>query len=224
MARLGVVSVVQAVIRDLRERIFRGELAPGAALAEVDLAAYYQVARPTAKAALENLVASGLLSRNAHQTARVRVLLASDARDVYRSRGIIEAEAVRLLAAESRVPQASVAANLEITALRDASPLQIVDPDIRFHSALVDALNSPRTSAMYTQLTDEIRLCMSRVQDATLLSTDNIASEHASLLRLIDAGDAHGAVDLLNEHLSHASSRLAAHLEELRDANGEARH
>lgn len=216
MARLGVVSVVQAVIQDLRERIFRGDLVPGTALREVDLAAHYEVARPTAKAALENLVASGLLSRNAHQTARVRVLSASDARDVYRTRGLIEAEAVRLLAAEPRVPEAAIEANREITALQDASPLQIVDPDIRFHSALVNALDSARINAMYTQLTDEIRLCMSRVQDATLLSTERIATEHARLLELISAGDAAGAVTLLSEHLSNASTRLAAHLEDLR--------
>lgn len=49
-ARLGVVSVVQAMINDLRSRIFDGELPPGTPLGEVDVAAHYGVARPTAKA------------------------------------------------------------------------------------------------------------------------------------------------------------------------------
>lgn len=214
-ARLGVVSVVQAIVKSLRARIFSGELAPGTPLGEVDVAAHYEVARPTAKAALENLVASGLLTRNAHQTARVTLLSSRDARDIYRTRAIIEAEAVRLLASKRQVPAAASDANAEITTLADASPIDIIDPDIRFHAALVQALESQRTSAIYEQLTDEIRLCMTHVQDATLLSTQDIAAEHARLLQLISEGEAAKAAQALEEHLQTASSKLAEHLESL---------
>lgn len=214
-ARLGVVSVVQAVVKSLRTRIFSGELAPGTALGEVDVAAHYEVARPTAKAALENLVSSGLLTRNAHQSAKVTLLSSADARDIYRTRAIIEAEAVRLLANSTQVPEAARKANAEITALRDASPIQIVDPDVRFHSALVQALESERTSSIYAQLSDEIRLCMTHVQDATLLNTADIADEHEQLLDRIAVGDAQGAAEVLAKHLSHASTRLAEHLDSL---------
>ncbi len=214
-ARLGVVSVVQAIVKSLRARIFSGELAPGTPLGEVDVAAHYEVARPTAKAALENLVASGLLTRNAHQTARVTLLSSRDARDIYRTRAIIEAEAVRLLASNRQVPAAARDANAEITTLADASPIDIIDPDIRFHASLVQALESQRTSAIYAQLTDEIRLCMTHVQDATLLSTQDIAAEHARLLQLISEGEAAKAAQALEEHLQTASSKLAEHLESL---------
>ena len=214
-ARLGVVSVVQAIIKSLRARIFSGELAPGTPLGEVDVAAHYEVARPTAKAALENLVASGLLTRNAHQTARVTLLSSRDARDIYHTRGIIEAEAVRLLAARREVPPEAQKANSEITELVNASPIDIIDPDIRFHAALVQALDSQRTSAIYAQLTDEIRLCMTHVQDATLLSTKDIAAEHAKLLQLISTGEAQAAADTLEDHLHTASDKLAEHLESL---------
>lgn len=214
-ARLGVVSVVQAVIASLRTRIFSGELTPGTPLGEVEVAAHYQVARPTAKAALENLVASGLLTRNAHQSAKVTRLSAADARDIYRTRAIIEAEAVRLLASTGQVPEAARQANAEITALSDASPIQIVDPDVRFHAALVQALESSRTSAIYEQLSDEIRLCMTQVQDATLLNTADIAAEHARLLEKIVVGDQEGAAGVLAQHLSNASTRLAEHLDSL---------
>lgn len=214
-ARLGVVSVVQAIVKSLRARIFSGELAPGTPLGEVDVAAHYEVARPTAKAALENLVASGLLTRNAHQSAKVTLLTSADARDIYRTRAIIEAEAVRLLASTSQVPEAARQANAEITALRDASPIDIVDPDVQFHSALVQALQSQRTSSIYDQLSDEIRLCMTHVQDATLLNTADIADEHERLLQCIEAGDAHGAAEVLAQHLTNASARLAKHLDSL---------
>ena len=212
-ARLGVVSVVQAMINDLRSRIFDGELPPGTPLGEVDVAAHYGVARPTAKAALENLVASGLLTRNAHQSARVTVLDSADAQDIYQTRAIIEAEAVRLLASTGHVPQAAHEANAQITALTNASPIDIVDPDVRFHSALVNALESGRTSAIYAQLSDEIRLCMTHVQDATLLSTEDIAAEHQRLLTQIESRDEQGAANTLAEHLNRASKKLEAHLD-----------
>lgn len=212
-ARLGVVSVVQAMIYDLRSRIFDGEIPPGTPLGEVDVAAHYGVARPTAKAALENLVASGLLTRNAHQSARVTVLDSADAQDIYQTRAIIEAEAVRLLASTGHVPQAAHEANAQITALADASPAQIIEPDLKFHAALVNALDSARTSAIYAQLSDEIRLCMTHVQDATLLSTENIAAEHQRLLDQINSRDAQGAASTLADHLGRASKKLEAHLD-----------
>ena len=164
---------------------------------------------------MENLVASGLLTRNAHQTARVTLLSSHDARDIYRTREIIEAEAVRLLAAQRVAPAAARDANDEITALVDASPIDIIDPDIRFHAALVQALESERTSAIYAQLSDEIRLCMTHVQDATLLSTKDIAAEHAQLLQFIVDGLDSEAVAKLREHLHTASDKLALHLESL---------
>ncbi|GAA2034792.1 GntR family transcriptional regulator [Yaniella flava] len=204
--------MVQAIVNDLRDRIFTAELSPGTSLREVELAAHYEVARPTAKAALENLVATGLLTRNAHQTARVRRLTSEDVIDIYRTRAILETEAVRILAATCHAPSAASVANDEITALQDATPIQIVEPDIQFHRALIDALDSPRVRTFYEQLTDDIRLCMAQVQDAILLSTERIATEHRRLLDLIAAGDADSAVEHLERHLDNAGHRLAEHL------------
>ena len=70
-ARPQALSIIDALTDDLRLRIFRGELVRGTRLTETDLAAGYDVARPTAKAAIEKLVAEGLLRRDAHKTARV---------------------------------------------------------------------------------------------------------------------------------------------------------
>ena len=69
--RIAAVSIVDAVASDLRSRIFAGELGSGDALTESEVASAYDVARPTAKAAIEKLVAEGLLDRGTHKTARV---------------------------------------------------------------------------------------------------------------------------------------------------------
>lgn len=212
-ARLGVVSVVGAVTADLRDRVLRGDLAPGTALGEVDVATEYGVARPTAKAAIEALVHERLLQRSAHRTARVVTLTPEDARDIYLSRQLIEVEAVRRLARRREVPDAARDANARIAALGHGASLEVVEPDIAFHRSLVDAVGSRRTSGLYASLASEVRLCMAQVQDASLLPIDLIASEHAQLLEHIENGDEDAAAHLLAEHIGRASERLAARLE-----------
>ncbi|MAL05331.1 MAG: GntR family transcriptional regulator [Microbacterium sp.] len=212
VTRVAVVSVIDAVTDDLRTRVLSGELEPEAALAEVDVADTYEVARPTAKAAIENLVRERLLVRSAHKTARVVRLSPDDARDIYRTRAIIEAEALRALAQTRRVPDDARTANAEIAALADASPRDVVDPDMRFHRSLIDALGSERTSRVYASLASEVVFCMSQVQGASLLPTALIADEHERLLALIEAGEGDAAAALLREHLARARERLVERL------------
>lgn len=212
MPRIAVVSIIDAVTDDLRGRVLSGELEPGTPLVEVEIAEEYEVARPTAKAAIENLVRERLLERSAHKTARVVRLTPDDARDIYRTRQVVESEVLRTLARERRVPDAARAANREIAALVDASPREIVEPDMRFHRSLIDALGSERTSRLYGALASEVVFCMSQVQGAALLPTQTIAAEHDRLLELIEAGDADAAADLLAAHIGRARERLAQRL------------
>jgi len=212
MPRIAVVSIIDAVTEDLRGRVLSGELEPGTPLVEVEIADEYEVARPTAKAAIENLVRERLLERSAHKTARVVRLTPDDARDIYRTRQVVESEVLRTLARERRVPDAARAANREIAALVDASPREIVEPDMRFHRSLIDALGSARTSRLYGALASEVVFCMSQVQGAALLPTQTIAAEHDRLLELIEAGDEDGAATLLAAHIGRARERLAERL------------
>jgi DNA-binding GntR family transcriptional regulator len=212
MPRIAVVSIIDAVTEDLRGRVLSGELEPGTPLVEVEIAEEYEVARPTAKAAIENLVRERLLERSAHKTARVVRLTPDDARDIYRTRQIVESEVLRTLARERRVPDTARAANREIAALVDASPREIVEPDMRFHRSLIDALGSARTSRLYGALASEVVFCMSQVQGAALLPTQTIAAEHDRLLELVEAGDEDGAAALLAAHIGRARERLAERL------------
>jgi DNA-binding GntR family transcriptional regulator len=212
MPRIAVVSIIDAVTDDLRSRVLSGELEPGTSLVEVEVADEYEVARPTAKAAIENLVRERLLERSAHKTARVVRLTPEDARDIYRTRQVVESEVLRTLARERRVPEAAREANREIAALVDASPRQIVEPDMRFHRSLIDALGSARTTRLYGELASEVVFCMSQVQGAALLPTQTIAAEHDRLLEFIEAGDEEGAATLLATHIGRARERLAERL------------
>ncbi|WP_197519819.1 GntR family transcriptional regulator [Pseudonocardia sp. HH130630-07] len=208
-----VQSVVDAIAEDLRRSVLTGELGPGAALTEAEVAGRYEVARATAKAAIERLVAESLLERTTHKTARVVRLGPDDVRDIYLSRAFLEAEVLRRLARSGTpVPEAARAANAEIRRRWDGSSFDIVDPDMRFHTALVDAAGTVRTSRMYRSLASEVTLCMAQVQGRQLLSPELVVAEHERIVELVEAGDGDGAAQLLDEHLARARELLAGAL------------
>lgn len=205
---LGVVGVVDATTRALRERILDGGLPGDAVVTEAWVSAEFGIARPSAKAAIEQLVASGLLVRTAHRSARVAAIDAAMVRDVYRTRTRLEAMALRELAASGRVPAAATSANEEIAALPPGPDPATVDPDIRFHTALIDGIASERTSRMYRTLLDEARLCMAQVQGRRLLDARVIADQHRAILDAVRSNDAERAVRELEAHLRSAEERL----------------
>lgn len=213
MARVKVVSLVDAVADEIRKQVLSGDLEPGEPLSEADVASRYEVARPTAKAAIEQLVQARLLQRNAHKTARVINLKPNDVRDIYLGREVIESEVMRRLALTQKIPEQAVAANAEIAAFAEESPRDVVGPDMRFHRSLVDAVGSSRLSRAYMELSSEVVLCMSRVQGASLLPTSLIVAEHAEILELIKAGDADGAASAVSTHISRTSKLLAERLD-----------
>ncbi|MDQ5862872.1 MAG: GntR family transcriptional regulator [Actinomycetota bacterium] len=208
--RIAAVSIVDAIAADLRSRVFSGDLASGEALTETDIATSYEVARPTAKASIEKLVAEGLLDRGTHKTARVVDLGPESVRDIYLARAYLESEVLRRLARTKEVPQEAVQANRDIAASKSGAPLDVVEPDMRFHTSLIDAVANERISRMYRSLVGEVRLCMVRVQSLHLLDTELILAEHQKILELIEGGQGEAAAELLDEHLGRARERLVA--------------
>lgn len=206
---LQIRGVVDAVATELRALVLDGALSAEHTVTESDVSQRFGVARPSAKAAIEKLVAEGVLERTAHRSARVPRLDAAAVRDVYATRRRIESEALRELAEQRHGLEEARSANEEIARSPGGSTVDIVDPDLRFHTAIVDALGSDRTSRAYRSLVGEVRLCMAQVQGQRLISAELIHEEHARLLAAVAAGDGDGAVALLSAHLGRAAERLA---------------
>ncbi|WP_226533373.1 GntR family transcriptional regulator [Microbacterium paraoxydans] len=212
-ATLGVVGVVDAVTAQLRGRILSAEIRSGDPITEAAVSQTFGVARPSAKAAIEQLVASGLLVRTAHRSARVVGIDPETVRDVYRTRTRLESAALRDLAVTRTVPVAAVEANAELLAMPPGPDPATVAPDLRFHTALIEALDSERTARMYRSVLDEVRLCMAQVQGRRLLDAAVIAAQHRDILDAVSSGDAERAAALLDAHLSSAEERLVEALD-----------
>lgn len=211
---LEVKSVVDALRSEMQRQILTGSIPPGRALAEVSVAQTFDVARPTAKAAIEQLVHVGLLRRSHYKTARVPLLNTADVADLYLSRAAVERAVVRLLAERSEVPTlaaqtlqrfvAAIASGVKVT--------EVVEYDIEFHRGLVAASQSPRLRRLHEAVIGEAHLCMAQVQVHHLLHPRVIAEEHKRILATIEAGDPDRAAAEMDAHLSEACNRLTAYL------------
>jgi DNA-binding GntR family transcriptional regulator len=212
--KLKVNSVVDALYDDLRHRILVGAEKPGAVLAEAALASQYQVARPTAKAAIERLVGDGLVLRGRRGAgASVRTLTTADIEDLYSTRIIIESAVNGELAERGAALIAAEAANgrlAEAAAAHDA--VQIVAADVAFHRSLVAELGLARLTKLHDLVMGEAHFCMAQVQERQLLGADLIALEHGSIIEAIRASDSDLARERTAAHLALARTRLLEHV------------
>ncbi|MEU6647334.1 GntR family transcriptional regulator [Saccharomonospora sp. NPDC046836] len=208
-------SVVDAVEEALRHRILVGDEPPGEVVTEIAVASRFRVGRPTAKAAVDRLVADGLLVREGRRGSVVPTVGPDDIVDLYDSRCVIERFAHARLAERAYVPSEATLANVS---LRHAASVEdaalAIASDVALHRALVVADGSPRLQRMHSSLLAEAHVCMARVQANQLLRADVIADEHDEILRCIGAGDVAGAALATDRHLTHARDKLRALLDE----------
>jgi DNA-binding GntR family transcriptional regulator len=205
---LAAVSTQDALSDSLRQRILAGEFAPGTPLGEVDVATEYGVARPTARAAIQDLVHEGLLRREPNRSARVPELTADDVRDLFYVRAALEVHVVATLVERKLRPAPAERAVRRLEGLkRDAAWSDAVEADLEFHAALVEAVDSPRLARAFGALESEIRLCLVQMRpgydDLSVL-----AREHRDLLEAVAAGPKRTATRLMTEHLEHGAAEL----------------
>jgi len=199
----------------LRDAILDRALAPGAAVTESSVAIRYGVARPTARLAIERLVADGLLRRAPHQAARVPVLEAQDVADIFDARAVVEQAAIERLARAGSIPADALAAHRELLAIDGSAPFARIDAS--FHRCLVAGQPNARLARMHDLLMGEIELCIAQVQAEGVLTPVEIGAQHQAILDAVTAGDAERAGRLARDHIHGARDRLLAAIERAGD-------
>jgi DNA-binding GntR family transcriptional regulator len=207
------VPATEALAVALRDRILSGDIPPGTRLPEQELAAYYGVARPTVREALQRLVHQGLLQRRPNHSASVPELTPEAVADIFFARIPLELATVRAVierdldVAEARDAVARLQAVPE-----DAHWSEVVEADLGFHRALLAAVGSSRLNRLYATLEGEIRLCVAQLRPAWHTPAA-LAEEHRQVLEGILAGSVDAAEARMREHLEKA----------VRDLTGRAR-
>jgi DNA-binding GntR family transcriptional regulator len=205
------VSVVDAVCEAFTDDLLSGLYEPGQGFTEPALAERYGVARPTAREAIAKLAGQGFLVRERNRTAVYPRLQATDLRELVVVRLALEEAALR---APVRQNEYLERMEEEVHFLRSAngSTLRssLVKADLSFHRWLVMSAGNDRLSRVYAIAQSDILLSM--VQSQSVMGHKHIASEHARILRALQAQDVDLAVRELRSHLGSAVSRMAAAL------------
>lgn len=195
----------------IREAIFDGRYAPGAALREVELSEALEVSRGPIREGLQKLEREGLVRTEWHRGATVTALSLQDVAELDSLRGALEVLAVRRV-----VDQASDAdlALIEKTAAamdRADTPHEMVRCDIAFHDAVYAAANHSRLAQAWEAIRSQVHLFLiTRVNMSTDGYLEQIRQEHRDLVAALRLGNVDGALKLFAEHRKHAFDVLTS--------------
>jgi DNA-binding GntR family transcriptional regulator len=201
---LGSATAVDAVAEQIRLGLYSGLRKPGEVLKDTDLVDTYGVARPTARAAVQVLVAEGLLWRDRGRSSRVPTYGAADIDDLFGARWVIEWTAVQHIVSSEVDLEPLRQALHHLEALTDSNEWGAAAVgDVAFHQAMVALTGSPRLNRMYSSLTTELKLMIALLKPA-YESVADLVAEHHSLFAALQARDEQLCRRLLRTHYDDA--------------------
>lgn len=199
------------VIDVLREAILSGELKPGEALVETELATQLGISRAPLREALQQLSAEGLVEIVAYKGAAVRWLDKTDIEELYSLRIVLETFAARRII-ELGKPEAGAMLHtiynnmLEAAQVGDITRVSAIDRE--FHDTLITlsdhSLLQTTWNAVNLRVRQVIALRNRRNTDITI-----IAHNHLPIVEAMDRGDIDKTIQLLTVHISSAGDLIA---------------
>src|SRR4051812_48458012 len=207
-AAIHPVTTVAALEQALEDRILDGDLAPGTHLREAELAADYDVARHSLRAACDALARRGLLTKKINRGFFVPELTRDDADEIFELRRALELPVVRRLAATKTIPDGTADALAAFERLPKAAAWrEIVRIDVEFHRGLVQAAGNGRLARAHSDLLAEITLCIVQT-GSTYDDPAEVVREHQDLVKAIRSGDPDKAEKELDAHFAEGLRRL----------------
>jgi DNA-binding GntR family transcriptional regulator len=208
MVNADLTSSVELVYQRTRRAILTGDYPPGSPLRLQDLAARNGVSMIPVREALRLLEAEGFVDSIPNRGARVAPLSMEDMLDVYRTRIVLEVEALR-----QAVPRTTPAVLLKARRVNDRIIRQFVQrghAEYDDHRAFHFALYEPSGSKWLLRLIGIVWDHTERYRriGASRVTAESARAEHESILDRIEAKDVDGALAALTEHLGHSVELL----------------
>ncbi|MFH5926007.1 GntR family transcriptional regulator [Roseomonas xinghualingensis] len=199
----------------LEQLILSGEIAPGARINEVALAARLGLSRGPLREALRGLERDGLVAAGpAGQGMSVRRLEPEEMAELYDMRALLQGFILARLAqrvADRALParvleelRAQVAAMEEDASAGNATGYYA--RNLAFHAALHEAAGHRRAAGLYESLLKESHLARQRSLSRSVRMRESNA-EHAAMLDAVAAGDAAHARALGEAHVAQGGKR-----------------
>jgi DNA-binding GntR family transcriptional regulator len=217
VVRSGRRTLAEDLRLQLADDIVRGELAPGSALDEMELARRFQVSRTPVREAIRQLAASGLIEARAHRGAIVARPSEERLAGMFEAMAELEAlcaglAAERMTAAERRALEA---VHEELRAL-----IHVGDPQ-RFHEvneAFHGALYAGTHNGYLAELTLATRARVQPFRRAQFRNLGRLAQSHGEHDRVVVAilrGDRARAAAGMHAHITRVREEYVVYAESL---------
>ncbi|MBV1936424.1 MULTISPECIES: GntR family transcriptional regulator [Streptomyces] len=194
-----IPSRTQFVLEGIKHRILTGQLTPGQALVETELAAQFGVSKTPVREALKTLAGTGLVVMNQYKGVTVRMVDADMAREVYDVRLLLEPEALRRSVRRGSSLDTAREALERADSATDTAQRSLANRE--FHRSLYVRCGNPLLGRMLDEVRDQAAL-VSAVAWAADPSWEREAAEHREILRLALEGDSDGAARALHSHIA----------------------
>ncbi|OIJ32414.1 MULTISPECIES: GntR family transcriptional regulator [unclassified Microbacterium] len=203
-------SLGAQVARVLRQRIVRGELAPGARLTEEALAEEFAVSRGPVRDALTQLSFEKLVEVQRPRGVYIVGLTSDDVDQLYSLRGALEqlalSRAMRVDDDERWQPMADAVQRMAEAA--DAGDhAAFVTADLDFHSQIYALADHPRLEGAWNQYLPTFTALL----EVTINHDEDLhesADDHVKLLDVMRTGSPDAAAAVLSAHLDGARERM----------------
>jgi len=215
MPESDLTSSVELVYRRTRHDIVSGELAPGVPLRLQELAARNGVSMIPVREALRLLEAEGFVDILQNKGARVAPVSKEDMIDVYRTRLVLETEALRQAVPNvtSEVIAAARKINEELGRQKAKKGVVIFDDHRRFHLMLYEPSGSRWLMRLISSVWDHTDRYRRQVQ--TRVTSQEVLVEHERILAAMERRDADEAVAALRDHLERSMAIMSLDFDEM---------
>lgn len=224
-------SLAKQIAENIREAIVKGSLKVDERLpTEEELAARFEVSRPTIREALKRLAAQHLIRSRRGPTGgtfvnrpsqdEIRLNLTNamtllvgmgefNLADIAETRQGLETLCCRL-AAERRTDAHLVALAVELDIQRDPalSDVDFYASDVRFHRVLADATDNALLKFIVLTVIDALQPVANMVV-YQFRERQRLVSQHESILAALQARDADSAIAALNEQIADLGEKYA---------------
>jgi len=210
-------SLADAAYERLRTALVHGEIEPGAAVVEAEVAGLLRMSRTPAREALLRLELEGYVQRDAAGRLVVHPPTAREIAETFMVRQLLEGHAIRLAA--SRISDAELSSLVELIrldqrALRRRRVDELAGINDRIHTAILVASRNRTLSELVSSLRARI-YGLNAFVVGSQSDQQRFVADHAEMVRCLRDGDDEAAVALVHDHLARARDLLLAGLDGL---------
>lgn len=203
-------DLVNQIADMLTEALLKGDFAPGAHLAEAQLARDFGVSRAPVREAARLLESRGMLVSQPRRGFFVRTFNAAELVDVYDLRLCLERHAIRSLAGRL-TGEMETALNGQLDTMRrvarEGTAVQQIEEDVAFHRMLCEFSGNQRLVRVFDELCHEMRFCIlliGQLYDDPM----RVAETHEPIIEALRTQDPEACEAALNYHIGVAQQRV----------------